>query len=108
MTTDQRNLIDKTIEVRIGSVFQTYVVAYPQEDVGELTKDTSITFARSVWEGPGKEPKQGDVAVLADIYMNVKGWRARTASAKIPDKSTKHKKRRGSWPQASRVRQSRA
>ncbi len=52
-----------------------YVVAYPLTDHGDLTRNDSVTFSLSEWQGEW-EPDYGQVVELIGTELYMRGWRA--------------------------------
>lgn len=62
----------------VAKVCETYVVAHPKQNIGDLTTNDSITFALGDWRG-SCEPQCSQVVMLAHTMLYDRGWRAREA-----------------------------
>ena len=78
-------------EVTVGEIFGVgegqYAVTYTTRN-GNLPKGTPVTFSLKYWKGKGK-PQKGHVAILREVQMFAKGWRAFEARPVSPAISNK-------------------
>lgn len=77
-----------SIRAVVGKVFDDYVVAYPEEECGDLRVIDSITFSLSNWTG-NREPQVQQVVLLGDVALYARGWRALSASPIVPQRDEK-------------------
>jgi uncharacterized protein YPO0396 len=66
------------VEAVISKVCDDYVVAYPRDDAGDLTKRDSVTFSLGEWRSDS-EPQCQQVIMLVNTMLYSRGWRAREA-----------------------------
>lgn len=70
------------VEAVVGAVKgegdDRFAVAYPTQNNPLIPKRTVITFSLSEWESK-REPRCGQLVLLAEIERFAKGWRARRA-----------------------------
>lgn len=71
------------VEARVTKVCETYVVAYPRHNIGDLTTGDSVTFALCDWHG-SDEPQCSQVIMLVNTMLYAQGWRAREAYPVTP------------------------
>lgn len=77
-----------TVRASVAKVMEDYVVAYPLADCGDLTRNDSVTFSLSEWQGK-TEPQYGQVVELIDTELYLRGWRADAARPVKPQSSNK-------------------
>ncbi len=82
MTTDQ--LPVGQVRAAVADIRRGFIVAYPLEDYGELTKDRSITFKPSQWQGDERDLYRGVIVDLYSVTLSARGWRAREARPVTP------------------------
>lgn len=74
------------VRATVAKVQDDYVVAYPLADCGDLTRNDSVTFSLSQWQGR-RDPQHGQVVELLDTSLYMRGWRAESARPVIPRSS---------------------
>lgn len=89
----QQDPYDDPIRASVAKVEESYVVAYPLNDCGDLSNRDCVTFSLSDWQDRN-EPERGQVVELIDTALYVRGWRARSARPVTPIQQPKHKARR--------------
>jgi hypothetical protein len=72
------------VRAAIADIRPGFIVTYPLEDYGELTKDRSVTFAPNQWKGDGRDLYRGAIVDLYGVTLSTKGWRAREARPVTP------------------------
>lgn len=82
MGTDK--LPDESVRATVADIRQNFVVTYPLEDYGELTRDRSVTFAPDLWKGDKRDLYRGAIVDLYGVTLSAKGWRAREARPVTP------------------------
>ena len=70
--------VEAVVSAIKGEEGNRFAVAYPTQDSALISKKTTITFSLSEWKG-NREPRRGQIVLLADIEKFAKGWRARRA-----------------------------
>lgn len=63
---------------------ESYAVAYPTEDHGELKRSNSVTFSLSQWQGGEQGLRHGQVVELHEVTLFQHGWRASRARPVVP------------------------
>jgi hypothetical protein len=72
------------VRAAVADIRRGFVVTYPLEDYGELTKDRSITFTPSQWRGDERDLYRGAIVDLYGVTLSARGWRAREARPVTP------------------------
>ncbi len=81
MAKDQQS---EQVRAAIADIRGSFIVTYPLEDYGELTKDRSVTFAPSQWRGDQRDLYRGAIVDLYGVTLSARGWRAREARPVTP------------------------
>lgn len=92
MSTQQDASCDP-VRATVAKVQDDYVVAYPLADRGDLTRNDSVTFSLSEWQGR-TEPQCGQIVELIDTALYRRGWRAFSARPVTPQSSNQQIARR--------------
>lgn len=82
-----------TVRATVAKVQDDYVVAYPLADCGDLTRNDSVTFSLSEWQGR-TEPQSGQIVELIDTALYRRGWRAFGARPVTPQSSSQQNKQK--------------
>ena len=72
------------VRAAVADIREGFIVTYPLEDYGELTKNRSITFTPSQWQGDKRDLYRGVIVDLYGVTLSTHGWRAREARPVTP------------------------
>jgi len=80
-------MAELSVRARIADIVTNkYVVTYPTNDIPEIERGESITFAPKNWQGPSP-PEVGQIAFLTGVQKFVGGWRASEARPSLLSKA---------------------
>lgn len=72
------------VRAAVADIRQGFIVTYPIENYGELTKDRSVTFTPRQWKGDEHDLYRGAMVDLYGVTLSTRGWRAREARPVTP------------------------
>ncbi|OGC86641.1 hypothetical protein A2949_00070 [Candidatus Adlerbacteria bacterium RIFCSPLOWO2_01_FULL_54_21b] len=72
------------VRAAVADIRHGFIVTYPLEDYGELTRDRSITFTPRQWQGDERDLYPGVIVDLYGVTLSARGWRAREARPVTP------------------------